>query len=104
RADPWRDHERGEIRLVIAVADQEERLAGKVAREAIEEPGIVAEAHALAPQIFVDVGSVSRIRPCRHQVGPPDIVPGVMVLGQIDEEKNRPLADLARDHPQRYSD
>src|SRR5262245_64265050 len=25
-----------------------------------------------------------------------------MVLGQIDEEEHRPLAALARDHPQRY--
>ena len=57
---------------MIAVADQEEALAGKVAREAIEQPGIIAEAHALAPQIFVDIGRVSRIRPFRRQVGPGD--------------------------------
>src|SRR6266705_3202949 len=57
--EPRLEHEGGEIRLVIAVANQEERLAGKVACEAIEQPRIVAKAHALTPQIFVDIGRVS---------------------------------------------
>src|SRR5262249_9574815 len=47
--EPRLEHEGGEIRLVIAVADQEEALAGKVAGEAIEQPRIVAKAHALPP-------------------------------------------------------
>src|SRR5262249_44843525 len=99
--EPRLEHERGEIGLMIAVADQEEPLAGKVAREAIEQPGIVAEARALTTQIFVDFRRVSQASPFRRQVGAPPIVPGEMVLSQIDEQEHRPLAALACDYAQR---
>ena len=48
------EDEGGELGLMVAIAHQEERLVGIVAFEAIEQAGIVAEAHALAPQILID--------------------------------------------------
>ena len=86
---------------MVAVADQQERFAGKLPAQPIEQFRIGAKAHALPPQIFVDVGRIARRFPIRRQLGPPAVVPGVMVGGEIDEEKHRPLLALALDHAHR---
>jgi len=53
---------------MVAVAHDQERLAGKFLFQPIEEPPVVLRAHGLAAQIFVDARIVAEIAPVQHQV------------------------------------
>src|SRR5712692_1955027 len=99
--EPGLENGGGEIRLVVAVGQQQERLARKVAPGSFEQVRIIVKAHGLPLQIFVDRGGISRILPFRQQIRPPAGVPGIMVGGEIDEQEHRALAAPALDHPPR---
>ena len=85
---------------MITIADNQEFLAREVALEARQEARIVALAHRLPAQIFVDLRHrVARVAPARGgELGMKRILPGEVVCGQIDIEKHRTLAALALDH------
>src|SRR5262245_43625158 len=90
----------GEIRLMVAIADDEKLLAWEIALEAAEERLVVALAHRLAAQIFVDLGHcIAGVAPVRgRQVLAERIVPGEMVRGQINVKEHRSAPALLFDH------
>ena len=55
---------------MIAEANHQERLAGKVRRQPLLEVGVVACAERLAAEIFVDLGIVAELAPVRRELGP----------------------------------
>src|SRR5262245_11239260 len=92
------DEAAGKQRLVVAEAHDEDRLAGKLAGKALLELRIVVHAHFLAAQIFVDLRRVARIDPGRKQIGRVAEIPGEVVGREKEEDEDRAVGALARDH------
>src|SRR5260370_13797841 len=89
----------GKQRLVVAEAHEQERLVGKLGPEPFLELRVVARAHLLATKIFVDRERVSRIDPVGQEIGTIVAVPGKVVGGAEDEDKNRTLTAALSNHP-----
>src|SRR4029450_1377094 len=52
--------------------------------------------HLLTAKIFVDLERISRIDPVGQEIGTVMVVPGKVVGGEVDEDKNRTVG--SRDH------
>src|SRR5262249_51809259 len=87
--EPRVDEALGKQRLVVAEAHEQELLIGKFAAKPRFELSVVARAHLLAAKIFVDLERISRIDPVGQEVGTVVVIPGKVVGGEIDEDKNR---------------
>ena len=90
----------GEVRLMVAVTHDEKLLAGKIVLKPGEELLVVALAHRLPAQVFVDFGHrIARVAPARRcQLLAERKIPREMVRGQIDVKEHRPVPALALDH------
>ena len=82
---------------MVAEANDEERLAGKVAAQALDEVSIVLRTDRLAPKILVGLGIIAEIAPAGHQIGTETIVPREVVCSRIGEEEQRCAPTLTRD-------
>src|SRR5262249_28466675 len=88
----------GKQRLVVAEAHEQELLVGKFAPKPRFELSVVVHAHLLAAKVFVDLERVSRIDPAGHEIGTVVVIPGKVVGGEIDEDKDRTVAAISSDH------
>src|SRR5262245_22983570 len=87
-----------EQRLMIAEPHDQERLAGKFARETRFELHVVVGAYLLAAQIFIDLERISRIDPAGQEVGTIAEIPWKMVHREIDEDEYRAMIVIVCDH------
>src|SRR6516162_734019 len=86
-------------RLVVAEAHEQELLVGKFAPKPLLELSVVARAHLLAAKIFVDLERISRIDPFGQEIGTVVVIPGKVVGGEVDEDKDRTAIAVLSNHP-----
>src|SRR5262245_59639717 len=79
---------------MIAKPHDEERLIRELYPQARDKVHVVAPAHFLASQIFVQVGTVAEIAPIGREIGPIWRVPWEVIGHRVNQQEQRGLAKL----------
>src|SRR4029453_13882139 len=84
----------GQPRLMIAEPHDEEGLIREISPQARDKVHVVALAHFLASQIFVQVGTVTEIAPIGREIGPIRRLPWEVIGHRVNQQEQRGLAKL----------
>src|SRR5947209_3319049 len=80
---------------MIAIADQQERFAGKLPGKPLQQVAIIQRRHTLTTDVLIYIRGIAEIAPTRGQFGTQTRIPGEMVGHGVNVEKKRSLAPLA---------
>ena len=80
---------------MIAVAHDQKRLGWKFPRQPRQQCAVVPRRHALAANVFLDIGRIAEITEVRRELGTQASVPREMIGDIVDVEEERPVAALA---------
>src|SRR5262245_12062537 len=83
------------FRLMVAKANDQERVGREVAFEPVKQRGVVLRAQSLPPDIFIDAGAVSETAPVRREFRTKTHIPREMIGGGVNEKKQRAAAAFA---------
>src|SRR5262245_56360756 len=83
-AERWIYHAGSELRLMIAIANDQETLRGELLPQLFKQYTIVMGTHALTTNIFVNVWRISEFSPIRSELGTQLLIPRKMVGNGVD--------------------
>ena len=96
-ANTWQPPPSDAVAVMIAVSDDQERLARENLFKPLQEFAVVMGGHPLPANILLDIGRVAQIAPIRRKFGTQALVPREMIGDGIDINEKRAIAALALD-------